>query len=343
MAENWVNVANIDTRYGITYLQYDSNSTGQNRSCRVYFQLTGVSIDVIFKDFTVNGTRIGDINVTGSGVLWSGSLSGSFSVSYWCSWFDIGVQYYSGSGNVPAGGTAPSGLAISLVDCGSDWANISVSISSWGSPSTSTNRYLEAAVLGSTTYGAPRRFQKAYRETSADITVSNSSETDSTPLTIRGNTQYRIGGYASNTVLSTYTVGSTFITKPASPSISASDQGHGQIDFVVSHDAEGSADTVIEEYSIDGGTTWTTITGGAFSLTLSSQTVVTVRRGNTTGYMSETVTVTPTFTTAIYASVMNKAKIIDKIYAPVNGKTKKIAKIYASVNGKTKLIFEDPS
>ena len=268
------------------------------------------------------------------------TTSYSFGVRYHSEYFDK-TLYWGLS--FDAGGTAPSTPVVTLVSCEDTSAVINVSISSYGSPSTSNNRYIEAAVLGGTGYSAPRRFQKVYRETSSDISVTNSSETDATSLTIRGNTQYKIGGYASNTTLSAYTIGSTFITKPAHPTITAIDQGHGVIDFTVSHATEGSADTVTEEYSTDGGTTWTTITGSAFSLTLASQTEVIVRRGNTTGYMTETVTVTPTFACGVYASVINKTAAIKKVYASVGGEAKKVKKIYASVNGKTALTFEDPS
>lgn len=278
-------------------------------------------------------------DVTISGVSAS-TTSYSFGVRYHSEYFDK-TLYWGLSFN--AGGSAPSTPVVTLVSCEDTSAVINVSINSYGDPSTSNNRYIEAAVLGGTGYSAPRRFQKVYRETSADITVSNSSETDSTPLTIRGNTQYKIGGYASNTALSAYTIGSTFITKPARPTIAAVDQGHGQIDFTVSHATEGAAETVVEEYSTDGGATWNTITGSAFTLNLASQTVVTVRRGNSAGYMSETVTVTPTFICGIYASVINKTAAIKKVYAPVNGEAKKVSKIYASVGGKTTLVFEDPS
>lgn len=344
---NWVTINTTSTRYCNVVFQYDADDGGSSsRHCRLQMVSNGASVSALyFYNLTVDGSSIGTrgpINL--GGVIWDGWLgAGSHSYSYEIRWYDIGSQWYSGSGNVPSGGTSPSTPTVTLISCEDVSAVINVSISSYGTPNDKTNRYIEAAVLGGSSYSAPRRFQKAYRTLSEDITVNNSSETDSTSLTIRGNTQYRIGGYASNTVLSKVTVGNTFITKPAHPTLTAIDQGHGVIDFTVSHATEGSADTVTEEYSIDGGTTWTTITGSAFSLTLASQTEVIVRRGNTTGYMTETVTVTPTFTCGVYASVINKTAAIKKVYASVGGEAKKVKKIYASVNGKTALTFEDPS
>lgn len=261
-------------------------------------------------------------------------------------YFEMGVNAVQSGGRIgwtitfDQSGTQPSGLSTSFVDAGPDWADIAVNLTSWGSPSTSANRYIEAAILGSSSYGNPYKYKTAKAVMSNTFHVDNSS---SGSLTIVPNTLYHYGGFASNTVMNTKVVSGTFTTLPAVPTINAVDQGHDVIDVTVTHANEGSAQTVTEEYSIDGGTTWNTITGSAFTMTLSAQTVLTVRRSSTAGASSDTVTVTPSFTTAIYASVMNKTKEITKVYAPVNGTTKKIAKIYGSFGGKTKLVFEDPS
>lgn len=237
-------------------------------------------------------------------------------------------------------GTPPTGLTATLVEAGPDWADIAVSISSWGSPSTSANRYIEASILGSSSYGNPYKYKTATAVTSATLHVDN---TVGGNLTIVPNTQYRVGGYATNRTRNASTVGATFVTLPAKPALTAIDQGHGQINFTVSHATEGSAKTVTEEYSTDGGTTWTTITGGAFTLTLATQTEVIVRRISDAGESSETVTVTPTFANGIYASVSGQSKKIKKIYLPINGVSKKVKKVYASVNGEAALVFEDVS
>lgn len=237
-------------------------------------------------------------------------------------------------------GTPPTGLTAALVAAGSDWADIAVSIDSYGTPSGSANRYIEAAVLGSSTYGNPYKYVTSTAVTSATLHVDNAGGGN---LTIVPNTQYHVGGYATNRTRSASVVGSTFTTLPAAPVVTATDQGHGVIDFVVTHANEGSALTVTDEYSIDGGTTWTAISGGAFTLTLATQTEVIVKRSSTAGESTAAITVVPQFVVGIYASVADKTKKIDKIYAPVNGNTKKVTKIYASVNGKTKLVYEDPS
>lgn len=269
------------------------------------------------------------------------NISWAFNVrSSWAGYWDNYGSITATGSSIGPDGTPPTGLTATLGTVGLDWAEITVNISSYGSPSTSASRYIEAAILGSSTYGGPYRYKTKTAVTSNTFTVDNSG---SGSLTIVPNTQYYYGGYASNTVRSASTVTGTLITPPAKPTLTAIDQGHGQIDLTVTHATEGSAKTVTEEYSIDGGTTWTTITGGAFTLTLATQTEVIVRRISDAGESSETVTVTPVFTNGIYASVSGKSTAIKKVYVPVSGKTKKVSKIYASVEGKSTLVFEDPS
>ena len=209
---------------------------------------------------------------------------------------------------------APTGLTASLVDFGPDWADIAVSISSWGTPSGSASRYIEAAVLSTSTYGDPYKIDTRTAVMDATIRVDNSCRGS---ITITPNTQYWYGGHADNRSKAASTMSGQFTTLPAVPVINAIDQGHGVIAVTVTHATEGSALTITEEYSTDGGTTWTAITGGAFTVTLSTQTVITVRRSSTSGVSSTTVTVTPSFTTAIYGSVLNKSVLIDKVYAPI--------------------------
>ena len=233
-------------------------------------------------------------------------------------YFSMGVNAVQSGGSVgwtlyfDSSAVAPSGLTTSLVDFGPDWADISVHLGSWGSPSGSASRCIEAAILGTSTYGNPYRHDIRTAVMDATIRVNNSGRGS---LVVTPNTQYWYGGYATNKSASTRVVSGQFTTLPAVPVINAIDQGHGVIDVTVTHATEGSALAITEEYSIDGGTTWTAITGGAFTVTLSTQTVLTVRRSSTAGASSDTVTVTPSFTTAIYGSVLNKSVLIDKVYA----------------------------
>lgn len=284
----------------------------------------------------------GDYNSNGDAP--SVNISWAFNVrSSWAGYWDNYGSITATGSPIGPDGTPPTGLTATLVEAGANWADIAVSISSWGSPSGSANRYIEASVLGSSTYGNPYKFKTATAVMSATLHVDN---TGSGNLTIVPNTQYCVGGYATNKTRSASTVGATFATLPAVPVIAAVDQGHGVINFTVTHANEGSAYTVTDEYSADGGTTWTAISGGAFSLTLSTQTEVIVRRSSTAGDSVATMTVVPQFDVGIYASANGKTVKVTKVYAPSQGSSpvaKKVAKIYASVNGKTKLVYEDPS
>lgn len=269
------------------------------------------------------------------------SISWAFNVrSSWAGYWDNYGSITATGSSIGPDGTPPTGLTVALSDVGANFAMINVSISSYGSPSGSANRYIEAAVLGSSTYGSPYRYATATAAMSAKLAVMNGN---SGSLVITPNTTYYYGGYASNTVRSVSTVAGQFTTLPATPVITATDQGHGQIAFTVTHATEGSAETVAEEYSIDGGTTWVAITGGAFTLTLSAQTTVKVRRTSAAGISSVSITVVPQFEVGIYASVSGQSKKIKKIYLPINGVSKKVKKVYASVNGESTLVFEDVS
>lgn len=254
-------------------------------------------------------------NYNANGDAPSVSISWAFNVrSSWGGyWEEYGSITATGESITPDG-TPPTGLTATLVESGPDWADISMSISSWGSPSTSATRYIEAAVLGTSTYGNPYKYKTATAVMSATLHVDN---TCSGNLTITPNTQYYVGGYATNQTRNASTVGAAFTTLPAVPVIAAVDQGHGVIDFAVTHANEGSAQTVAEEYSTDGGTTWTAISGGAFSLTLSSQTEVIARRTSSAGASTASITVAPQFDVGIYGSASDKTVAIRKVYAPI--------------------------
>lgn len=329
--------------YGYVAVQYDDSSS-EPRSVKI--RAVSGNYTVNFNEVYIDGSRIGSFsNITqdNEGFAYCSVRGGrNISVSWYNPWYAGGTSrnfsVYLPAAPDPT--TPPSGLTTSLVDFGPDWASIAVHIDSWGNPSGSASRYIEAAILGTSTYGNPYKYDTRTAVKDATIRINNSCRGN---LTVTPNTQYGYGGYATNQSKTTNVINGQFTTLPAVPVINAIDQGHGVIDVTVTHATEGSALTVAEEYSIDGGTTWTAITGGAFTVTLSAQTVLTVRRSSTAGASSDTVTVTPSFTTAIYGSVLNKTVEVKHIYASVNDKTKKVKKVYASVEGKTKLVFEDVS
>lgn len=242
--------------------------------------------------------------------------------------------------SIPQGAVAPSGLNVTLSSVQDTGATMAVTLSSYGVPSSEANRYIEASVMGQSTYGGKYRYDTTKASTSATITVNNNSATNSSnPLTIVPNTQYWYGAYATNTVMSTSMVKGTFITLPAYiTDVVVNDVGGGEVTVSVVHASEGTATTVYTEYSYNQ-TDWTTVQD-TFSLEVLSATTIYVRRRNSTGSTPvRTVSIVPATTVKLYGSVNNQAKEIRKLYGSVNGKAVRIRKLYGSVNGRSKLIF----
>lgn len=243
-------------------------------------------------------------------------------------------------GGIPQGAVAPSGLSVSISSIADTGASFSVSLSSYGTPNSADGRYIEAAIMGQSTYGGKYRYDIAKNKSSSKITVTNSSKTNSSnPLTIVPNTQYWYGAYATNTSMSTSTVKGTFITLPAYISnVVVDDVGGGNVTIYVVHASEGAAAAAYTEYSYNK-TDWTTVQD-TFSLTVYSATTIYIRRRNIVGTTPvHTVSIAKATTVKLYGSVNNKAKKIRKLYGSVNGKAVSIRKLYASVNGRSKLIF----
>ena len=243
-------------------------------------------------------------------------------------------------GGIPQGAVAPSGLDVTLSSVQDTGATMAVTLSSYGTPSSEANRYIEASIMGQSTYGGKYRYDTATAKTNATITVNNASRTNSSnPLTIVPNTQYWYGAYATNTALSTSMVKGTFITLPAYISdVVVDDTGGGNVTVSVIHASEGSATMAYTEYSYDQ-TNWDTVQD-TFSLTVDSATTIYIRRRNSTGTTPvRTVSIVPATTVKLYGSVNNKAKEIRKLYGSVGGKAVIIRKLYGSVNGRSKLIY----
>ena len=243
-------------------------------------------------------------------------------------------------GGIPQGAVAPSGLDVTLSSVQDTGATMRVTLSSYGTPSSEANRYIEASIMGQSTYGGKYRYDTANDTTGSTIIVNNSSKTNSSnPLTIVPNTQYWYGAYATNTVMSTSMVKGKFITLPAYISdVVVNDTGGGNVTVSVVHASEGTATTAYTEYSYNQ-TDWTTVQD-TFNLTVHTATTIYVRRRNSTGTTPvRTVSIVPATTVKLYGSVNNQAKEIRKLYGSVNGKAVRIRKLYGSVNGRSKLIF----
>lgn len=331
---------------GSNYTDVSWNLTGKTAGPNQYIHVYSAAVDV-------NGTHYS----SWSGSMYNGTVmlsnttriyhTGEFTFSA-----SAGIAQYSssswydgsGSWTLPARGTTPTGLDATLTSVQDTGAVIAVSLSSYGTPSSEANRYIEAAVLSTNTYASPYRYDIATAQTSATITVNNNSRTNSSnPLTIVPNTQYWYGAYATNTVVSTSTVKGSFITLPAYISdVVVNDVGGGEVVVSVLHASEGTADTAYTEYSYDQ-TNWTVVQD-TFRLTVHSATTLYIRRRNSTGTTPvRTVSIVPATTVKLYGSVNNQAKEIHKLYGSVNNQAVRIRKLYGSVNGRSKLIYEDIS
>ena len=327
---------------GSNYTDVSWNLTGKTAGPNQYIHVYSASV-------TVNGATYS----SWSGNMYNGTVmlsnttriyhTGEFTFSA-----SAGIAQYSssswysgnGSWTLPARGTTPTGLDVTITAVQDTGATMRVTLGSYGNPSGEANRYIEAAIMGQSTYGGKYRYGTSKASTNAVITVNNNSSTNSSnPLTIVPNTQYWYGAYATNTVMSTSMVKGTFITLPAYISdVVVNDVGGGEVTVSVVHASEGTATTAYTEYSYNQ-TDWTTVQD-TFSLEVLSATTIYVRRRNSTGTTPvRTVSIVPATTVKLYGSVNNQAKEIRKLYGSVNGKAVLIRKLYGSVNGRSKLIY----
>ena len=300
---------------GGTYT-WDSGLTGLSEGYSRRF----VSKDYNYND---NGDAItGNFSVTINNG--GATISGSFTTS------SIDPKY-----------SDPEGLDVSVSSKTDTSVTLVVSVTNYGYPPSETGRYLQGAILGSSTYGEPYRYANLSNVTSGGITISNSSSTGSSPLTLAGNTEYYYGALANNTHNEVSIVKGTVVTRPAYiTSVTATDNGHGSMSFTINHATEGSKYTVTDKYSLDSGSTWINISG-TLTLNLIGPTTIKFKRVSSAGETSVySGTFTPHFNRYVYIGVGNKAKKAKKIYIGVNGQSKEVKKVYVGVGGVAKLAYE---
>lgn len=312
---SWVTVASTSIRgYGTIYLQYDDASTGTSRTSRLRFELSaGASIYATLRDITIDGSNIGSYTLSGSATIWSGSLAaGTRAWSGWVAWYDIGNASYSGSGYIPTGVTNPSTPSVSIASKTYNSATFNVSISSYGVPSDTSGRYIEAAILGQNSYGSSYRYATAKNTTSSTITVNNSSAASPSTFNIEGNHKYWYGGYASNTQASKSVVTGTFYTPcPPLSALTLSSQSYYTYNtvnavFSYTRQADGGAETRTGyyRYSTNSGSSWSewisvgTIsnTSGTFTATLPTSKTITLEFKLTTPNGGDSETKSVSFT-----------------------------------------------
>ena len=282
------------SKYCWMICDYTMSGTTLNYSLSFYFEGGCAQLDNAW--IKVGGTTVwsntGRVHDYNSGQPWnqshtvsihsgSATISGSQTVSF-------GVTKYQNkpvSGSfVVSGGSAPTGLAVDLLGFTDTTVRLKGHVDSYGSPASANNRFVEVSVLGSTTYGPPYRYMKAYNVNDIDITVDNNSLTWGENIcNITGNTTYHYGVYADNTSLTSSMIApATFVTLPAYIiDLNVVSTGGGTVNVAVVHGAEGNALTVYTEYSWDGEN-WTTVSN-PFNVTITEPKVIYVRRFSDAG------------------------------------------------------------
>ena len=267
---------------------------------------------------------------------------------YYGSTADAGYLSFSGSIDIPAQASAPTGLSCSNISATYDTVTATVSVTGWGGAGDASTRYRNLSVMQTNDKPTSiRRYQRVYGNTmSSAITVNNSTQYGT--MTIVPNTRYWLWWYATN---GTYAAESpnpsttTVITLAKPAELSIDDRTDDSITFNYNTFADGGYYAKTYEYSIDGGTTWTTFatvadgsaSSGSFTITgLSVGNTYTLKtRAVTTAGTSNATDVVFTIpaTNKFYGPVNGEATNAYKMYGSVNGQTKEIKKVYGSVNG----------
>ena len=260
------------------------------------------------------------------------------------------------SGNtvtMPTLSTAPTGLAVSNITPATESFSATVSVTAWGTnPGSTRYRELQCWTKGMI---QPRRYKvETSNALSSTIVVDNNSSYTAAdgPLNITGNTEYTLGAFASNGNADTGSVnmGNAVTLAYAAilqPAITSSTTA--TVDYFIK--ADGGKYSKTYQYSIDGGTSWTTFatvssssaTSGSFNLTgLTAGTSYTIKhRVTTTAGVNNGADAVLTIPTRnkFYGSVNDEATRVTKIYGSVNGKTKAVGILYGSDDGRAKRIY----
>ena len=251
----------------------------------------------------------------------------------------------------------PTGLGANNVVRGVEDFTANVYISSWGTGGTSAGRYreLQCWTYDPNNLAQPRRYQPVYGDSlSGNITVSNSSSYTQAygPLNITGNTLYTLGLYASNgaSAVGSQRLGD-YTTLAYAPVLTLDSINGSTLTINYTTRADGGRYEKTYEYSIDGGTTWTTFatlsTGAASSGSFTTtgytpgtsyviKSRVTTQSGTTN---ADDLTIYEPLKNKFYGPVNGEATNAYKLYGSVNGQTKEIKKLYGSVNGESTRIF----
>ena len=231
---------------------------------------------------------------------------------------------------MPVFATAPTGLAVSDLTASTDSFSGTVSVTGWGGVGDASTRYRELQVwtYDPSSLEQPRRLQTEVGNTlSSTITVDNNS---ASTLVIVPNTRYTIGIYATN---GTYNTGSqrvgNYVTLAPKTTLTISSKTDTSAVISYSVPADGGFYSKDLEYSIDGGSTWTTVTTIVGSAATTGSFTISGLTPETSYTLKSRVVTTAGATTNNDRTFTTEGS--QRIYGSVNGETKRITKIYGAV------------
>lgn len=369
------------TTRGWAHFEYDNASGTTTRPCRIRIEArSGYSFNIMFRNITVAGVNRGTVTgvTQSSGTIWSGNIAagGNVTATWENPWY-AGTKYPSVSGNLPAGGSAPTGGAITYNSCTWNSVNITSSVSSWGGLTGnfqaivitgSYNGDAANAVPGSWNIGRKVYNKNNVSSSTLSYTVNatdlNVSTSYNNPIAIKGLLHYKLAYWDYNSAGRIDGLDNTLRYLPPAPSQFSYGTPTGSTDLTFpvtfagvaanNHTTYDSASlTRTIRYKIGNGN-WTYVDNGTvaaidfatnFDITVPAGQVATIEGWQTYHGMDsavETITIANTNApVALYGSVGGETKKLGPVYASVNGRTKKLKKIYASVGGVTKKVYED--
>lgn len=298
---------------------------------------------------------------TGETTIWNGSdttsgTSISAGVRFYSSpWGWTGENLYiSDTLTFASSSTPPTGLGASDIVSLVDGFSATVFVTGWGTGGSPASyvRSMSVRTYDASSLITPRRYNQDFSTTmSSTITVTN-TETTGGDLTIVSNTRYTLSVYAENGAQGTSALRiGDYVTLAKAASVDIASKTSTSVTLNYSIDADGGFYTKTYEYSIDGGTTWTTFatvssgsaTTGTFTvngLTPGSVTIMQTRATTTAGTTTgPVITLNTTAGPKLYGSVNSQAREVGTLYGSVSGQTVAINKLYGSVNGVAKRIY----
>lgn len=212
------------------YLQYDDSNSNVNRDVRIrVVAKSGSTYWVDCKDVTVEGDNHGTtaIDYMSEYDIWTGSVAGgrNISGSWRCDWYASsgGTRYYSISGYLPSGASAPSGATVTFNSATWDSINITSTVSSWGTGYSGTPHLQQIVCLPTSTssnwYASGRQVkdnQTTSKTSTQSVTNSNSTAYDG-GLTIKGASSYKVASWGSTSVGHSSAFNNTVIYTPPAP------------------------------------------------------------------------------------------------------------------------------